>query len=58
MTAMKRTGSLPRSVDELDALAAHYDTHDTSSEMEHGEWVDPRPKQRVQAKPEPDVKPA
>lgn len=37
--------SLPRPIEDLEALAAYYDTNDTSSEMEHGEWVDPRPMQ-------------
>lgn len=40
---MKSTENLPMPVDKLEALAAHYDAHDTSSEMEDGEWVDPRP---------------
>jgi predicted DNA binding CopG/RHH family protein len=35
--------TLPRPADELDDLAAYYDTHDTAAEMEHGQWVDPRP---------------
>ncbi|HEY3259854.1 MAG TPA: hypothetical protein VGJ95_06220 [Pseudonocardiaceae bacterium] len=39
----KQTENLPRPAGELEALAAYYDTHDTSSEMKHGEWVDPRP---------------
>jgi len=39
----KRTESLPMPAEDLEALAAHYDTHDTSSEMQLGEWVDPRP---------------
>jgi len=43
MTMTTRTESLPRPVDELAALAEHYDTHDTAAEMERGEWVDPRP---------------
>jgi predicted DNA-binding protein len=43
MTMTKRNESLPRPVHELEALAAYYDSHDTSPEMEHGEWVDPRP---------------
>ena len=28
-------------VQELETLAAYYDTHDTSPEMEQGEWIDP-----------------
>ncbi|WP_322748608.1 MULTISPECIES: CopG family antitoxin [unclassified Frankia] len=44
MTAAKRTiETLPRPAEELDQLAAYYDAHDTSAEMEHGQWVDPRP---------------
>jgi predicted DNA-binding protein len=43
MTMTKPTQSLPRTAEELEALASYYDTHDTSSEMEDGEWIDPRP---------------
>jgi predicted DNA-binding protein len=43
MATVKRDESLPRPVEELEALAAYYDANDTSAEMEHGEWVDPRP---------------
>jgi predicted DNA-binding protein len=43
MTMMKRDESLPRPAEDLEALAAYYDANDTSAEMEHGEWVDPRP---------------
>ncbi len=39
----KTDGELPRPAAELDDLARCYDTHDTSSEMEPGHWVDPRP---------------
>jgi uncharacterized protein (DUF4415 family) len=35
--------SLPRPTEELEALAEFYSTHDTSAQMEDGEWVDPRP---------------
>ncbi|NUT52248.1 MAG: hypothetical protein HOV94_33885 [Saccharothrix sp.] len=52
---MKRNESLPRPVDELEALAAHYDTHDTSADMEHGEWVDPRPMQTTSLRLPGDV---
>lgn len=45
MTMVKRNEALPRPVRDLEALAAHYDAHDTSAEMEHGEWADPRPMQ-------------
>ena len=42
----KETGeSLPRSAVELEGLAAYYDAHDTSAEMDHGRWIDPRPMQ-------------
>jgi len=34
---------LPRPAEELEQLAEHYDTHDTSAEMERGEWVEPQP---------------
>jgi hypothetical protein len=37
----KKNEKLPRRKAELDALAAHYDTHDTGSEMAGGEWIDP-----------------
>jgi hypothetical protein len=43
MTMTKRSEPLPRPRAELEKLAAYYDTHDTAEEMEHGEWVDPRP---------------
>jgi predicted DNA binding CopG/RHH family protein len=28
---------------ELEQLAEYYDTHDTSEEMERGDWVEPQP---------------
>jgi hypothetical protein len=34
---------LPRPAAELDQLADYYDTHDTSADMENGEWVEPGP---------------
>lgn len=44
MTRAKRTTeTLPRPAGELDDLAAYYDSHDTATEMKHGQWVDPRP---------------
>ncbi|HEX7661388.1 MAG TPA: CopG family antitoxin [Pseudonocardiaceae bacterium] len=43
MTMNKRDEQLPRSRKDLEKLAEYYDTHDTSDQMEHGEWVDPRP---------------
>jgi predicted DNA-binding protein len=42
-TTKKKAEDLPRQAEELEELAAYYDTHDTSAEMEHGQWVDPRP---------------
>jgi predicted DNA-binding protein len=39
----KSKEQLPMPADELEALAAYYDTHDTSAEMMDGKWVDPRP---------------
>lgn len=43
MNMVKRTESLPRSAEELEELAEYYDAHDTSAEMDDGQWVDPRP---------------
>lgn len=40
---MTEKNDTPRPVEDLDRLAEYYDTHDTSAEMEHGRWVDPRP---------------
>jgi hypothetical protein len=34
---------LPRPAAELEQLAGYYDTHDTSAEMEVGDWVEPQP---------------
>jgi predicted DNA-binding protein len=45
MTPKTPSETLPRPAGELDDLASYYDTHDTSAEMEHGQWVDPRPMQ-------------
>jgi predicted DNA binding CopG/RHH family protein len=39
----KRNEQLPRSAAELEQLASYYNSHDTSTEMEHGEWVEPQP---------------
>jgi uncharacterized protein (DUF4415 family) len=39
----KKAEDLPRQPEELEELAAYYDTHDTSAEMEGGPWIDPRP---------------
>ena len=43
MNMTKHTGNLPRPAAGLERLAGYYETHDTSAEMEHGEWVEPRP---------------
>jgi hypothetical protein len=34
---------LPRPAAELEQIAAYYDTHDTSEEMDSGTRVDPQP---------------
>jgi predicted DNA-binding protein len=43
MTMAKHSEQLPRPAAELEELAEYYDSHDTSEEMEHGEWVEPQP---------------
>lgn len=43
MTMTKRSEPLPRPAAELERLAEYYDTHDTSTEMESGDWVEPQP---------------
>jgi hypothetical protein len=43
MIMTKRDEHLPRPAAELEQLAAYYDSHDTSTEMEHGTWVEPQP---------------
>lgn len=43
MTMTKQTERLPRPVADLERLAEHYGNHDTSEEMEQGEWVEPQP---------------
>jgi hypothetical protein len=43
MTMTKQTERLPRPAAELERLAEYYGSHDTSEEMEHGEWVEPQP---------------
>ena len=43
MTMTKRTEKLPRPAADLERLAEYYDTHDTSTEMGHGDWVEPQP---------------
>jgi len=43
MTMTKHTEPLPRPAAELERLADYYGTHDTSAEMEGGDWVEPQP---------------
>ena len=43
MNMTKRSEPLPRPAAELERLAEYYDTHDTSAEMEPGDWVEPQP---------------
>lgn len=43
MTMSKDTEQLPRPEPELEQLAEYYGSHDTTTEMEHGEWVEPQP---------------
>jgi hypothetical protein len=43
MTMTKNSEQLPRPAAELEELAEYYDSHDTSGEMEHGEWIEPQP---------------
>jgi uncharacterized protein (DUF4415 family) len=43
MSMNKDPEQLPRPVSELEELADYYDSHDTSAEMEQGEWVEPQP---------------
>jgi hypothetical protein len=43
MTMTKHPEQLPRPAAELERLAGYYDSHDTSTEMERGEWVEPQP---------------
>ena len=43
MTMTKPSEPLPRPAAELERLAEYYDTHDTSTEMEPGRWVEPQP---------------
>ena len=42
MTMASSDEQLPRPVAELEQLASYYDTHDTTAEMEDGEWVEPQ----------------
>jgi predicted DNA-binding protein len=43
MIMTDRNENLPRPAAELDRLARYYDSHDTSTEMEHGTWAEPQP---------------
>ena len=43
MTMTRQPEPLPRPAAELERLAEYYDTHDTSTEMEAGEWAEPQP---------------
>ncbi|HEY2579925.1 MAG TPA: hypothetical protein VGI74_26730 [Streptosporangiaceae bacterium] len=43
MIMTKKTEQLPCPAAELEQIAEYYGTHDTSTEMEHGEWVEPQP---------------
>ena len=43
MTMTKQSEQLPLPAAELEELAKHYGSHETSGEMEHGEWVEPQP---------------
>lgn len=43
MTMTKHSEQLPRPAAELEELAGYYGSHDTSGEMEHGEWIEPQP---------------
>jgi hypothetical protein len=40
MTMTKHSEQLP---EELEHLAEYYDTHDTSTEMDNGDWVEQAP---------------
>jgi predicted DNA-binding protein len=39
----KHPEQLPRPAAELERLAGYYGTHDTSTEMDDGDWVEPQP---------------
>jgi hypothetical protein len=39
----KHSEQLPRPAAELERLAEYYGTHDTSTEMDNGDWVEPQP---------------
>jgi hypothetical protein len=43
MTMTDHPEQLPQPAAALERLAGYYGTHDTSEEMEHGEWVEPQP---------------
>src|ERR1035438_5256081 len=43
MTMTDHPEQLPQPAAALERLAEYYGTHDTSGDMEHGEWVEPQP---------------
>lgn len=43
MTMSKQSERLPQPAADLERLAEYYGSHDTSDEMEQGEWVEPQP---------------
>jgi hypothetical protein len=43
MTMTEQSEQLPRPAAELEQLAEYYGGHDTSNEMDSGEWVEPQP---------------
>jgi hypothetical protein len=43
MTMTEQTERFPQPAADLERLAEYYGSHDTSEEMEHGEWVEPQP---------------
>jgi CopG antitoxin of type II toxin-antitoxin system len=43
MTMTEQPEQLSRPAAELERLAEYYDAHDTSAEMEPGQWVEPQP---------------
>ena len=43
MTMTKHSEQLARPAAELERLAEYYDTHDTGTEMDNGDLVEPQP---------------
>jgi hypothetical protein len=43
MIMTKHSEQFPRPAAELERLAEYYDIHDTSTEMDNGDWVEPQP---------------